>query len=308
MDNTHNVISIIIPVYKVENYLDQCIESVVNQTYQNLEIILVDDGSPDNCPQKCDDWAAKDKRISVIHKKNGGLSEARNFALDKMHGNYLMFVDSDDWIEYNTIEIMLDALIREDADYCSCGIINWYFDVNKEVFIKRNYFVGNSEAALKRLYNQTLLPVAACGKLIKSSTWGRLRFPLNKLYEDAFTTYKVIDNASKIIQIPDGLYHYRIRSNSIMTSSFSMKNMDLNEAWKENYLFSKQKYPKVEKDAHSFWLEHLPPLINKFPKKLCKEEKEAKRILKKEIINNLFFIMKNNSFYKILFYLKALFM
>ena len=130
---------------------------------------------------------------------------------------------------------------------------------------------------------------------------------MHKIYEDAFTTYKVIDKSTQIVQIPDGLYHYRIRSNSIMTSSFSLKNMDLNEAWKENYLFCKLKYPKVEKDAHLFWLEHLPPLINKFPKKLCKEEKEAKKKLKKEIINNLLFIINNNSFYKILFYLKTLF-
>ena len=114
-------VSIIIPVYKAEGYLNKCLESVVNQTYQNLEIILIDDGSPDNCPKMCDDWAKKDKRIKVIHKENGGVSSARNCALDKLTGDYICFVDSDDTIHPKYVEILIRNLKEANADISVCS-------------------------------------------------------------------------------------------------------------------------------------------------------------------------------------------
>ena len=113
------LISVIIPIYNVEAYLDECIASVIAQTYSNLEIILVDDGSPDNCPQMCDEWAAKDSRIRVIHKENGGLSDARNAGIDIATGEYIAFVDSDDWIVPEMYEKMLAALKTENAATCA---------------------------------------------------------------------------------------------------------------------------------------------------------------------------------------------
>ena len=110
------LISIIVPVYNVEEYLDKCVESIVNQTYKNIEVILVDDGSPDNCPKMCDDWAKKDKRIKVIHKKNGGLSDARNKGIDESKGEYLSFVDSDDYITDNYVELLYNIISKEHAD------------------------------------------------------------------------------------------------------------------------------------------------------------------------------------------------
>ena len=117
VSNKEPLISVIIPVYKVEKYLKRCIDSVINQTYKNLEIILVDDGSPDNCPKICDDYSKKDKRIKVIHKKNGGVSAARNKGLKLSNGDYIVFVDSDDWLEYNFVEEMLTNLRKNKVDY-----------------------------------------------------------------------------------------------------------------------------------------------------------------------------------------------
>ena len=114
----------IVPVYKVEKYLDRCVESIVNQTYRDFELILVDDGSPDNCPAMCDEWAQKDERIRVVHKKNGGLSSARNAGMDVMQGEYVCFVDSDDWIELDTLEVLMDLLKRyPQAQIAACGAV-----------------------------------------------------------------------------------------------------------------------------------------------------------------------------------------
>ena len=126
------LITVVVPVYKVEEYIYKCVDSIINQTYKNLEIILVDDGSPDNCPKICDDYSKKDKRIKVIHKKNGGVSSARNEGLKITKGNYIVFVDSDDWIESNFIKEMLTNLINSKVDYIVCGY-NRVYDGKKEI-------------------------------------------------------------------------------------------------------------------------------------------------------------------------------
>lgn len=126
--NSQPKISVIVPVYKVENFLDRCVESIVGQTYENLEIILVDDGSPDNCPAMCDKWAEKDGRIKVIHKENGGVSSARNAALDIVSGDYICFVDSDDWIDPGMYEFLYKNSQKYDADISCCGIFDDYDD------------------------------------------------------------------------------------------------------------------------------------------------------------------------------------
>ena len=114
--NLNSLVSVIVPIYKVEDYLDECVKSIVGQTYKNIEIILVDDGSPDHCPQKCDEWAKKDLRISVVHKQNGGLSSARNAGIYNANGKYIMFVDADDTIKSNTVENMVNIITQEQSD------------------------------------------------------------------------------------------------------------------------------------------------------------------------------------------------
>lgn len=134
-------ISVIVPVYKTEQYLNRCVQSITDQTYKNLEIILVDDGSPDNCPEMCDQWAKKDERIKVIHKRNGGISSARNAGLDSATGDYIMFADSDDWMEPDMAEFLYRLIVKYDADISRCG---FYFDDNgtlkkKQRMIPLNY-------------------------------------------------------------------------------------------------------------------------------------------------------------------------
>lgn len=299
------LVSVVVPVYKVEKYLEQCVESIRGQTYTNLEIILVDDGSPDNCALLCDEWLEKDSRIQVIHKSNGGLSDARNAGIEVCTGDYLAFIDSDDWIEPDYVEKMLATAKNKDADIVACSFVNEYEEIDQSELHPKELFVGNTEQALMLLYDNTRIVVAAM-KFYRRRIWEKTRFPVGRLYEDALTTYKAFDLADRIAQIPDGLYHYRIREGSIMTSKFSLKTVGISDVWKENYEFCKQRYPQVADTAHSFWLEHIPPLIAQFPKDMTPEEKKAKKELKKEIKNNLSFIISKMPTKKVYHQVKAL--
>ena len=254
------LISVIIPVYKVEEYLDECVSSVVNQTYKNIEIILVDDGSPDNCPAMCDDWAKKDGRIRVIHKTNGGLSDARNAGLEIVSGDYIAFVDSDDYIKPDMIEKLHTAIRREDADIAACGILSC--ESEKETAWGCHSVVGSSEQILAMLYDDAAYPVSAWNKLYRRSCWKALRFPVGKTCEDAFTTYQLVHNADRIVMIPEALYCYRIRPGSIMTSAFSLKKMDEEEAWRCNYQFIEKHYPRLKKKAFDFYLQRVNVLLH----------------------------------------------
>ncbi len=256
----NQLISVIVPIYKVEEFLDECVQSIVSQTYTNLEIILVDDGSPDRCPEMCDAWAAKDSRIKVIHKPNGGLSDARNAGLDIARGDYISFIDSDDWVDSSMLETMLRHIQKENASICACGILACYPDRSAPLNIRP--IVGNPEQIFSLLYDNSAYPVAACNKLYRKSCWEHLRFPVGKICEDAFTTYKLIHNADKIVQITDALYFYRIRENSIMTASFSKKRMDEEEVWRCNYEFVAEHYPKLQKNAFDFYLQKVNVLIH----------------------------------------------
>ena len=279
------LVTVIIPIYCVETYLEQCINSVVQQTHTELEIILVDDGSPDQCPVICDAWAKRDSRIIVIHKKNGGLSDARNAGIDRANGNYIMFVDSDDWIEPNMVECMLSVLEEQQADICACGI---FYEYPQKTSIREvDSFVGSPTETYKRLYDETRYPVSAWNKLYSRKCWNKLRFPTGKICEDAFTTYLLIDQAQTIVQLSTPYYHYRIRDNSIMTSQFSVKKMDEEEAWRNNYLFIKEHYPEHARAAYNFYLLRVNGLINTITKELRtdyqKEYKNLNAILKKNM-------------------------
>lgn len=260
MQDTNDLISVIVPIYKVEKYLDECISSIVNQTYRNMQIILVDDGSPDRCGEICDEWAKRDSRIMVIHKSNGGLSDARNAGIDVAIGEFIVFIDSDDWVESTMLEVMHNLLQKEQADFVACGIVDCYPD--KKIVHSMPYTVGGSELFLERIYKDTVFPISAWNKLYRRECWKELRFPKGKLCEDAFTTYLLVDKARKIVQIPNALYNYRIRESSIMTTVFRPERMDEEEAWRENYLYMKQKYPKIGKIAYDFYLQKVNILFH----------------------------------------------
>lgn len=283
-------ISIIIPVYKVEEFLDRCIQSVVEQTFKNTEIILVDDGSPDKCPEMCDIWAKKDNRIKVIHKANGGLSDARNAGLDIATGDYIAFVDSDDWILPDMYEKMLHTMQIEKADICACNIRSYYSDY-EVVLGCDEYIVGNSEQILDMLYSDAKYPVVAWNKLYKREVWEKLRFPVGKICEDAFTTFKLVHKAKRIVQIPEDFYCYRIRPQSIMTSPFSTKRMDEEEAWRENYQFVKTYYPKLYKKAFRFYIQKVHILIQTISTEQRQEFAQQFEYLKNIMKTNMVFVV-----------------
>ena len=211
------LVSIIVPIYNVEPYLRRCLDSIVNQTYTNLEIILVDDGSPDGCPQICDEYAAKDKRIAVIHKENGGLSDARNAGLDICKGEYISFVDSDDWVDVEYIEVMLDSAIKEEADISICNHEKTATNITTRTTHQSKIILLNSVQAIKKIFGQDSLTfIVSWGKIYKRRLWNSLRFPKGKLYEDAYVCHILYDDSKKICFTNKILYFYFQRPDSIM--------------------------------------------------------------------------------------------
>ena len=225
-------ISVIIPVYKVEKYLIKCVDSVINQTYKNLEIWLVDDGSPDNCPAICDEYAAKDSRIKVFHKENGGLSDARNAALDVMTGEYVTFVDSDDYIAEDAIQTMYDVLLKNDADISVGNMAS----IDENGNINSFYSPVETENVLNgteilQLLNQPCAP----NRLYKSEIFRDIRYPVGRLYEDVFTWHKILDKVNRIALTGKVSYYYLIRSGSIMHSEYDIRFTDIVFAIKGRY-------------------------------------------------------------------------
>jgi exopolysaccharide biosynthesis predicted pyruvyltransferase EpsI len=238
------LISIIIPVYKVEPYLSQCMETVLQQTYRNLEIILIDDGSPDNCPRLCDDYAVLDPRIKVIHKANGGVSDARNAGLKAVKGEYISFIDSDDWVDYDFIERLYRAAKIHGADISSCGIIKVYEKRHK----RRNFYEAEQtfttdEAVLEVLKNDRMSS-HLWNKLYKKRLLEGIEFPKGKCYEDLCVMHKVFAGAKRVTVICDWKYYYRQRPDSIIYTS-SVRN--LADYFGAFYLRYAEEGPKYEK-------------------------------------------------------------
>lgn len=224
-----DLISVIIPVYNVEKYLDTCVESVVGQTYKNLEIILVDDGSTDNCPAMCDTWASRDPRVKVIHKQNGGLSSARNAGLKTARGDFVGFVDSDDVVSADMYEKLFSVLIKNNADIAQCGyfIFSDYsqifaFNSNKSASER----VFNSHSAVKSLITDGMISVICCSKLYKKKAIKSVFFEEGVINEDVLWTYQVLAKSDTIAATSEKLYGYFQREGSIMNSAYSERRFD----------------------------------------------------------------------------------
>ncbi|RSX51148.1 glycosyltransferase family 2 protein [Bifidobacterium callimiconis] len=239
------LVSVIVPVYKVERQLDRCVTSLIGQSYRNLEIILVDDGSPDGCPQKCDEWASKDPRVSVIHQSNGGLSAARNTGIDAMTGEYVAFVDSDDYVEPDYIRLMLEAAQANNAEVVICSI---HQEDDQTVASPDNHTITDhvttlsGRACLARLGGDTVADyVTAWNKLYAARLWKTIRFPVGKLHEDEFTTYRILAECATVVLVPDSLYHYVQNAGSIMHTEYSIRNLDRIEAWAQRLRFYRKR-------------------------------------------------------------------
>ena len=240
------LISIIVPVYKVEKYLNRCIHSIVNQTMKDLEIILVDDGSPDTCPKMCDDWAKKDKRIKVIHQKNKGLSAARNHGIKISKGKYIGFVDSDDYIDKYMYENMVSVLIKEQGDMCCCKLQKVYEKRNflsKEKFTKDVHVYSQSQYMNKffKIGSQECVYYATT-KLYKREILCNNQYPVGKTAEDVLGTFKALMKCNKIVELDYPYYFYYINNNSITGSGFSMRDFDLLSIWDEIVYLCNKKY------------------------------------------------------------------
>ena len=223
------LVSIIVPVYNVEAYLDECMQSVINQTYTNLEIILVDDGATDASGKMCDEYAKKDSRITVIHKSNGGLSSARNAALDIMKGEYVFFQDSDDYIALDLIETYLSYMKEYQADIVIGTYLTFWGKVSHDISDRTNCPVKvfhRNETIRKMLMNEEI-EHSASGPLFKAYLYDDIRFPVDKNYEDFATTYYVVAKSNKVVFTDDKRGYYRVRPGSIMNSSADEKEMVL---------------------------------------------------------------------------------
>lgn len=220
-------ISVIVPVYKVEKYIKKCVDSILAQTFTDFELWLVDDGSPDNCGAICDEYAQKDARIKVIHKKNGGLSDARNAALDVMNGKHVFFVDSDDWISEDALETMYSALERTGAKVATGNIVSVYEDGTERILYSP---VQEEMVLIGEEMLTTLLRPNACNRLYDAELFRTLRYPVGRLYEDAFTYHKILAQIDKMVLVGKNTYYYLIRSGSIMNSEYSIKFTDIVDA------------------------------------------------------------------------------
>lgn len=245
---TQPLISVIVPVYNVEPYINKCIDSILSQTYKNLEVILVDDGSPDNCPKICDDYASIDNRVKVIHKKNAGLSIARNNALDICTGEYISFVDGDDWIEENLFEIAIGKMQEYAVDIVSfsANIVENDIVVRQEFISFTQETVVSARVATEEILKETISSQVWL-RLYSRKCWLGIEFPKGRLYEDIATTYKSFELASKgVCFIPDALYYYRHNSEGISLSYNPEKVYHIFLGFKEHYEYARLNLREAE--------------------------------------------------------------
>lgn len=237
------LISVIVPIYKVEQYLERCVDSILNQTFTDFELVLVDDGSPDNCGVICDEYAKKDERIVVIHKENGGLSDARNagieWALKNSDSEWITFIDSDDWVHIDYLEYLYNSAKKNNTDISVCHFermsdiddkINTKLPLSANVYTPEDFYVKENVNA-----------VVAWGKLYKKELWTDIRYPYGKIHEDEFTTYKLLFKCNMITVLDCELYYYYINPNGIMNSEWSVKRLDALDALEKQISFF-QKY------------------------------------------------------------------
>lgn len=277
----NEVVSIIVPVYNVDKYLEKCVYSLLKQSYKDIEIILIDDGSTDNSGKICDRFSNMDERVIVVHKENGGLSDARNVALDIATGKYVTFVDSDDYIKDDYVRYLYLLIEKYDADISICE-----FDYMDELGVRINHPLANhkemvfdQEKALKKLLAQKLYTNSSSGKLFKMEYFADIRYPLGKLYEDTLTIYKLFFKAKKISFGARPLYCYIYHNQSISKSGFSSKQMECiynSEIMIEDIL---KKYPTLKNDCKCRLLDPCVGMLKKVSKE--KQPKEYREIIDK---------------------------
>ena len=244
------LVTIIVPVYNVERYLRKCVNSIIAQTYENIEIILIDDGSTDESGTICDEYLVKDNRIKVIHKENEGLSKARNVGIDISHGDFITFIDSDDYFDKKFVENMLKIAAELNADLVISGLKD-VFEKQKKVYANESnyYTILSKEETYRKVLLQEEIDVSANAKLYKREIFTDIRYPVGELYEDIKIIDKIIEKADKIAYTKYKGYFYLQRNGSIMHSKISKDQFILLETMERMLEFIQEKYPNVKNAA-----------------------------------------------------------
>lgn len=260
------IISVIVPVYKVEPYLHRCVDSILGQSFTDFELILVDDGSPDGCPAICDEYAAKDNRIIVIHQENGGLSAARNAGIDwafaYSDSQWLSFIDSDDWVHPEYLERLLDAAVGANVAISICG----YIDTNgKDPQIAVADFIPKLWNTEDFFVTHTVNATVAWGKLYNKECFRDIRYPVGKIHEDEFTTYKVLFCYEQVAVIPAALYSYYINLDGIIHKPWSLEKMNVYTALEEQIaFFADRGYESAKRNVVRRYLKTISDKIAEF--------------------------------------------
>lgn len=289
----NDLVSIIVPVYNVEKYVSKCIDSLLKQTYKNIEIVLVNDGSKDNSYKICEELSKKDNRIHLYTKENGGLSSARNFGIKKASGKFITFVDSDDYISDTFVETLYVNLVDTNADISCCGY-QMIYD-NKIIYINNGNEIKiyDKITALEKLYLTNDIGMIFCNKLFKKELFENILFPIGQCFEDINTIYKIIDKSNIIVYNPECKYYYIQRSDSINGKNFKNKKFnvsiyDLYNANMEVYSFLNKNYPDVAKKVIVQIINYNLRVINQMIRYNVKND---------NIINTTLEIIKENKCY-----------
>lgn len=247
----NDLISVIVPVYRVEAYLDECVSSIVSQTYKNLEIILVDDGSPDNCPAMCDAWAKRDGRIKVIHKRNGGAASARNIGVCAATGDIISFIDSDDVIHERMFDVLLVAMKETGCEIAQCEI-SYFADKIVAVYDddKPQYKIYTATEALSLIISDNVIRQTPPNKLYKREVISTTKWPDGKTHEDEFWTYQVVGQSRTICCVNAPMYFYRQHTQSAVHKPFSIKSLDCMDAIRDRYVYISKHYPELTSAAY----------------------------------------------------------
>ncbi|WEG11507.1 glycosyltransferase [Pullulanibacillus sp. KACC 23026] len=270
------LVSIIVPVYNVEGYLEKCLNSVLEQTLKNIEIIIVNDGSTDRSGEICNQYAKKDSRIKVFHKEYGGVSSARNAGIHKAQGEFIGFVDSDDWVYPDMFEVLYKNARGSAADIVICNLLR---EINGEVIYVENKHPNREMTnleAMRELFKGHLYRFALWNKLYRRSCFSNIEFPEGRIHEDLSTTYKLFSKAEKIVYLNYTGYIYVKRENSILNQTYNEKRLDAFLGWEEILMYMKKNYPTIFKEVvacFGYWsTDNVFYILNQMKNRTSKKE------------------------------------
>ncbi len=290
-------ISVIVPVYKVEPYIHKCVDSILGQTFSDIQVILVDDGSPDTCGDICEEYAKKDERVQVVHKENGGLSDARNAGIPYAKGEYVIFLDSDDYVEKDMLEYLYTNIKKAGADMATCGIYEVYKD-RIEAQEEEEDFVCSGEEAFRCILRGHTIRGEIWNKLILKSCMEDLRFPKGRLYEDIYYTVDLMQRVKTVAVGTKPKYYYLHREDSITGRAYRPQLFDIIDGYTKNYRVVKKAFPALEKEAQCLWIWSRFIVLDKMLLEDDFRTLEGYKELKRFIRRHLFVIWSNPYFQK----------